>query len=275
MSFYRQYYPGRLLNEYIECFWEFRSSPGKENPMERLIPGGRIELVFNFGTPLQWLVTPAAPSRPSPIVTQVLGQRDKLYFAKTLGIVNLFGIRFKPGGINAFTDISASELLNQMVPADTVFTFPFIEWEPRLFEAKTTLEKIQMLKSMLFKVIKPTGTDWDWVHSSVETIRTTDKPISIQNLLEEKGQYYKRLERAFLRYVGYTPKYYSRIVRFNKALREMATQQKSLTHVATDCHYYDQSHFIKDFLLFSGTTPKQFDVHDNALAGLLIRHQTI
>lgn len=83
------------------------------------------------------------------------------------------------------------------------------------------------------------------------------------------------MERAFLKYVGYTPKHYYRIVRFNKALRQMHESKKSLTSICYDCDYYDQSHFIKDFRQFTGTTPKHFQTENNTIAGFLINHQTV
>ena len=274
MHLYNQYHPGPLLNNYVECFWELRSIEKPFDSLQRLIPGGRIELVFNFGTPLHWLATPNDQG-VSTVLAHVLGQRDKLYFANTQGNVNLLGIRFKPGGINAFTELPASAFLNQMVPAIHVFSNSLDECESRLCEVEDTMEKISIIRGMLIKSIKPTGMDWNWVQAAVEKIRSSNQPISIREFCDEKGHYIKRLERAFLKYVGYSPKYYSRIIRFNKALRQMAMQQKSLTHIAADCNYYDQSHFIKDFIQFSGTTPKQFHIQPNTIADLLVRNQRI
>ena len=59
------------------------------------------------------------------------------------------------------------------------------------------------------------------------------------------------------RIFGFPPKLYSRITRFQAALGEYGSG-KSLTDIAYDCGYYDQSHFINDFREFSGYNPKVY-----------------
>ena len=69
----------------------------------------------------------------------------------------------------------------------------------------------------------------------------------------------KTFERKFIEQVGASPKIFSRIVRFNKAITlKMKEYKKSWTSIALDCGYFDQMHFIKDFKLFTGDTPAAF-----------------
>jgi AraC-like DNA-binding protein len=71
----------------------------------------------------------------------------------------------------------------------------------------------------------------------------------------------RSLERLFLAHVGITPVLYTRITRFQAAvvlLRRDKTdirRPRSLTDIAHSLGYFDQSHFIRDFRLFSGVTP--------------------
>jgi AraC-like DNA-binding protein len=243
--------------------------------MERLIPGGRIEMIFNFARSLEWVAATDSLKGISNANVEFMGQRDRIFFARTTGDVNLLGIRFKPGGINAFTGIPAVSLLNEFTPADNVVRFPLSEWESRLQETASDSDKIKLLNKLLTGAIQPTGKDWMWTCNIVRTIQNEENSSSIYELCSGKGGYYKKLERAFLHYVGYTPKYYSRIIRFNKALREISLQPVSLTNVGYGCGYFDQSHFIKDFRQFTGTTPKFFLQHENTMANLLIQHQAV
>jgi AraC-like DNA-binding protein len=43
-----------------------------------------------------------------------------------------------------------------------------------------------------------------------------------------------------------------------RTLIQTYPQAKNLTDVALGAGYFDQSHFIKDFTAFTGTTPKDF-----------------
>ena len=61
-------------------------------------------------------------------------------------------------------------------------------------------------------------------------------------------------------HIGISPKAFQQIHRFQK-LSNFLLYNKinlNLTELSYDYHYYDQTHFIKDFKHFSGTTPSQF-----------------
>nr|ELA7361934.1 helix-turn-helix transcriptional regulator [Elizabethkingia anophelis] len=67
------------------------------------------------------------------------------------------------------------------------------------------------------------------------------------------------LERYFKQHIGISPNLYTRINRFQLALENIRqTQFDKLTDIAYQCNYYDQSHFIREFKEFSGTSPKRF-----------------
>ena len=57
-----------------------------------------------------------------------------------------------------------------------------------------------------------------------------------------------------------SPKQYARLIRVKKASILMAGNSfmGNIGAVATNLHYYDQSHFIKDFKTVIGQTPSQY-----------------
>ena len=69
----------------------------------------------------------------------------------------------------------------------------------------------------------------------------------------------KHLIDQFKKYIGLTPKYYQRILRFNEILQQIQKKENiTWTQIAYQCGYSDQSHFIKEFKHFSGFNPKEF-----------------
>lgn len=69
----------------------------------------------------------------------------------------------------------------------------------------------------------------------------------------------KQYERNFQEMVGASPKQFMRIVRFQYAIHYKSRYpQASLTGVACECGFFDQSHMISEFRDFSGLTPKQY-----------------
>ena len=67
------------------------------------------------------------------------------------------------------------------------------------------------------------------------------------------------MERKFVSAIGMGPKQLSKMIRLQATLKTMKQKKfKSLTSLAYENGYYDQSHFIKDFKVFTGMSPKLF-----------------
>jgi AraC-like DNA-binding protein len=81
----------------------------------------------------------------------------------------------------------------------------------------------------------------------------------IESLKQKTGMDYKQLERGFLRHVGISPNYFIKIVKFNYATKLMYEHpDKTLTQIAHNAGFYDQSHFIRIFRQVSGQRPKDY-----------------
>lgn len=65
------------------------------------------------------------------------------------------------------------------------------------------------------------------------------------------------LFRLFKNNLGQNPKSYLKTVRFRTILDEIKTGKHTITEIETLNQYYDQAHFIKDFKIFTGNTPKK------------------
>jgi len=70
----------------------------------------------------------------------------------------------------------------------------------------------------------------------------------------------------FVQYTGLTPKLYSQINRFQNSLQLVREGNSSLTSIAYECGYADQSHFIREFKSFTGLTPSGYDIDNFPVA---------
>ena len=275
MTNYHQYLPSPLLSGFVECYWTLRS-PGKgADSIQRLIPGGRVELIFNLGDRFHWQFPGMEAQSLACGRIKVMGQRNKISFAWQEGNPHLIGVRFKPGGLAAFSKVPVSEILNQLLPAEYLFGYSVHDCIARLQGSVLDENQIKLLDEFLAKAIRYEPAQWSLVSSTVNFMRTSPDNISIGEICRENQACYKKLERKFLQIVGYTPKNYYRIIRFNRAIREMAFRKNSLTSIGYECGFYDQAHFIKDFRLFTGTTPSLFRKEDHFMADFLIHHQPV
>lgn len=78
------------------------------------------------------------------------------------------------------------------------------------------------------------------------------------------------LDRNFKKYIGVSPKYYYRIVRFNQLLTVLYPENQKINWISlvNDFGYFDQAHLIKEFKYFTGMAPDQY-------RELLDRYRTI
>jgi len=267
---YRQYRPCAALAGSIECYWTWRGEV-LSGRVERLIPGGRVELIFNLGDEVEWLMDSQDGLGSGLSGVHIMGQRDRLFFCRPSGRLQLFGVRFKPGGFAAFSPIPLHLLLNRLLPASDLFGPAMRILQEQVCAELEDAGRVRLLEDWLCSALA--GLSSAPVRFALDSLRHGDG-ITVDALCEQTGWGYKRMERAFLKEVGYTPKGYSRLVRFNKAIRRIGGAD-SLTLVGYACGYYDQAHFIRDFARFAGMTPGKFRVEENWVAELLIRNQPV
>ena len=83
----------------------------------------------------------------------------------------------------------------------------------------------------------------------------------LETFTRQTGLCTRQAERKCKTYNGISPKALSKIGRFYHVLSSMHTYVQNnipYTQALYESHYADQSHFIKEFKTFTGTTPKKF-----------------
>ena len=99
---------------------------------------------------------------------------------------------------------------------------------------------------------------------AVKLIRSTGGQLSVEEFGERVGLSRKQLERKFVATVGTTPKTFARISRLLNVCHHLDRYREcTLTRLAHECGYFDQAHFIREFSVFTGFTPKAFFAKNN------------
>ncbi|HTA29536.1 MAG TPA: helix-turn-helix domain-containing protein [Candidatus Cybelea sp.] len=82
---------------------------------------------------------------------------------------------------------------------------------------------------------------------------------SIAAVSHDLGVSHKQFIEQFRREVGLTPKLFCRIRRFQEVLGLIHTRKTvNWADVACSCGYFDQAHFVNDFLAFAGLNPSAY-----------------
>ncbi len=99
----------------------------------------------------------------------------------------------------------------------------------------------------------------DWVKLVDEFLKDNFRsPYCLKEIANILGIHPVHLSRSFTRYFGCTLANYIRKIRVERALSELLGSKNSLSFIAHDCGFADQSHMVRCFKEFADTTPAQF-----------------
>lgn len=97
------------------------------------------------------------------------------------------------------------------------------------------------------------------VDDAADAIESARGVARIADIARDLGVSERTLSRQFSEIVGLPPKFYARVVQMNTVLAMLMFDDKqSLTRLAQDCGYFDQSHFNKAMMLFSNKVRANF-----------------
>jgi AraC-like DNA-binding protein len=89
-----------------------------------------------------------------------------------------------------------------------------------------------------------------------------DGAVRIKELADHSGLSIRQYERRFVTEIGFSPKLFARITRFQMALdTKRLAPDRSWMSVAHQLGYFDQMHMIRDFQSLSGSTPSEVFQH--------------
>jgi AraC-like DNA-binding protein len=96
--------------------------------------------------------------------------------------------------------------------------------------------------------------------------------VSVAELADRHGVSPRTLQRAFLDYVGVSPKWVLQRYRIHEAVERIAKEdQPDITSLALQLGYYDHAHFTRDFTEQTGRSPREY-IRASAMRGRAAAH---
>jgi AraC-like DNA-binding protein len=250
---YHFYYPAEALRPFIQNYWMIGG--GVSALHETIFVDAQADILFNFGCPYERRRLDGSTTLMT--VSNLDGQREHPVSIVQAGAIDLIGIRFLPGGMAAFLPMPAYVVSNQTPAVGDVFGRAACELEGRLYDSITQPEQQVALLDRFFLERLHLGAAHRCALHLAAHLRASGGGLSVRHLSAEAGYSIRTVDRLFRQYLGISPKFYAQIVRFEAALERMA-QGMSLADVAALSGYYDQPHFTKTFVTYSGQSPEQY-----------------
>ena len=180
-------------------------------------------------------------------------------------------IRFRPGGAYPFLGFAVEAITDAVDQLDNVLGEVTASLRDRILEALTVETKMAAIDAWL---LERSARRLE-VNPVVEYLAGklfAPAGIRISDVVQDIGYSQRHVLGLFRRWVGLSPKQYSRIRRFQQVLtavghvdgfdletraelRSAVPGEPDWADVALDHGYYDQSHLIRDFHEYAGMTP--------------------
>ncbi|HMA40235.1 MAG TPA: AraC family transcriptional regulator [Gemmatimonadales bacterium] len=232
--------PSPDLAPWIVCYWSLGATDAPRFN-SRILPDGSNDLIVDLSGKTRSFVVGAMPQ--AEVVT-------------LQGHVDLLGVRFRPGGALPFLHHPLDELTGREVELDALWG----RAAGSLADALATeppAGRIGRLERALRGALERRWEE-SLVTRAVACYDRAFGAISVRQVASALGVGERRLERAFARCVGLSPKRLARVLRFLRTVRHIGRTRLAGAPLALEAGYADQSHFIREFKTLAGVTPTQF-----------------
>ena len=256
---YKEFIPGDALKQYVKCYYMYESDTNAVFE-DKAFATGCMEIMFNLGTG-RWQTASGDDFKTTPSI-ELWGQIIQPLTFRSLEKNSMLGIRFYPHTASVFLNTDISLFNNQVTNLIDVAGKPAHSLHAKLLDTTSLNERIKLLEEFLLNRLSLFEKKMDritLVNNVMKELKRGDFFDNIENVASRYGLTSRYLQKIFLQYTGLTPKLYSKITRFQNSLQLVAKKNLTLTSIAYECGYFDQSHFIREFRSFTGFTPSGFN----------------
>jgi len=249
------------LNEVISHYYHIYHT-GDQTIAKHLSPSLEILLIFNFGTTVDISFNNGSFPHKIEKGCAVVGPLKKMLNYELKHGADAIVVNFKLSGFYRLFKVPLNTFDGQTVyaPSDLTDKFSFDDLWLELSNISDLRGRLSIISDYVAHYIhemddaaKPLI---DGEHYFYNVATHPAKAIASDANLTERT-----VQIRFQKYAGYSPKELLRFLRFKMVIARLAdTREKmpDMFEIIATYNYHDQSHLIKDFQYFLGTTPQQF-----------------
>lgn len=238
-SDYREYAPPPSLADHLVCFWTQSITGDDGGFAQRVLPDGCIDIVFINNQP--------------PLV---IGPWVKPFVAELPVATTIIGARWHPGRAPVLLGLPAAELMNQSVALRDVWSCALSSSLERVSEQPDLGSRRSALEATLLNLLGHAEPGDTLVNASIQWL-ARHRYGGVEQLSRWVGISSRQLQRRFLNSVGYGPKTFQSILRFQRLLNFAGHRKHrpSLAELSVEVGYADQAHMTREVQRLSGCPP--------------------
>lgn len=247
-----QFAPRAELAAFVRGFTLLETTT--DSMVRTLLPDDAIVLGIRYAGHARQLEHDPARKLPNATLAGLRASARRMYTSERAGVVLA---TFHTTGAARFFATPLHELFGETAPLDALVPASAIERvRQRVCEARDARGRVAAVEEFLLERLGSSARD-ALVSTAVTAIERARGNLRIGELARSLSLSRDRLEKRFRSAVGATPKQLATILRVKTAV-ELHRSGVTLTDAALEAGYFDQSHFIREFKLFTGLSPRRF-----------------
>ena len=263
---YERIIPPESLSHLVDCYWVVENEDTAIEP-QKIIPDGFPEIIFHYRDPYRINISGTWEAQSRKLLA---GQIRNHFMLENTGASGMIGIKFKPDALTKLFDFPMNTITEKVVSLDDVLQKEFESVSGIMLTELPYSEKVELLNQFFESCLKEPDENDYLISKALELVFSENGLLSVTELAEKTVVNERKLERLFQKYIGLSPKFYSRIIRFNYIFRLVQDKKMSWSEVAQYSGFYDQSHFISNFREFTGEDPSKYFFEDDTLANFFL-----
>lgn len=261
---YTRVAPAPGLESIIDCYWMVQSTDPTVRT-EKIIPDGFTELIFHFGDPYRNQLDGEWHLQTRQLLA---GQITRHFFLQNTGVSDIVAVKLRPASLTHLYGLRMSDLTDRVVDLREVLGERLKGVGEALQNAghdeRVALLNEHFLRSSVTAMDTP-------VDRAIDRVFAKNGMTTVKEACEAAGVGERQLENLFKQYVGLSPKFFMRILRFNYIFQLIEQNNHSWCGLAYDAAYYDQSHFIRNFRSFTGVSPSEYAFMEENMANFFLK----
>lgn len=203
------------------------------------------------------LVVRVGPTIPGGLDIHALGVRPKVQRKFIRGGQHAVLVRLQPGTYERVLGVSAGELTGRMYPLEDLWPRAKAHALQEQLASAPDAEAASMLLDGAISAHAARTTcaraPSPLLHAALDQLQVA----SVTQTAQALGISDRQLRRILHDAVGIGPKTFSRLVRFEQAVRAAQSARAiNWSNIAVDAGYYDQAHLIAEFHAIADSTPR-------------------
>lgn len=266
MSVFHESNPINLSNQIFKCyhFCKIEKTPKKKNT-GILIEDGHFEFTFikekdiklKTGTHKNLISLPTSflMGKPMPPFRFIIPQS-----------LTFFTLKIQPWVTSFFYDHDEFEVIDLYKK----FGNQINVLNDKIFQSDSFPQMVKHVEAFFASIKMPTMSEFKISQQICEEIYQKNGIIKVKELLSQFPHSRQRINKLFLHQTKNSIKEFAMFVRIRAVMNyKFLHPEESLTAIAYEFGYFDQSHFIKDLKKVTGITPSDFLANENLFSSQL------